>query len=93
MKESKHLLRNLFLLLFLLVPNMIFAQVYNVKGNVKDGHGEPVLGAYILEKGTNNGVASDMDGNFTIQVKKGATLTVSFIGLTTQEVVVNSADQ
>mgnify|MGYP002705409603 FL=1 len=39
-----------------------------VKGQVVDATGEPVIGASILEKGTTNGVISDIDGNFSLNV-------------------------
>ena len=49
----------------------------------------PVIGASVVEKGnTSNGVITDFDGNFTINVKPGATLVISYIGYTTQEIAV-----
>lgn len=51
-----------------------------IKGQVKDASGEPVIGASILEKGTSNGTITDIDGNFSINVKPGATLQISYIG-------------
>ena len=51
----------------------------------------PVIGASVVEKGnTSNGVVTDFDGNFTINVKPGATLVISYIGYTTQEVPVGN---
>lgn len=55
-------------------------QTGQVNGKVVDTSGEPVIGASIQEKGTSNGTISDLDGNFTLTVKSGATLVVSFIG-------------
>ncbi|WP_243462312.1 carboxypeptidase-like regulatory domain-containing protein [Bacteroides stercorirosoris] len=43
-----------------------------ISGLVKDAAGEPIIGATILEKGTSNGVVSDMDGNFTMNVSANA---------------------
>jgi len=57
----------------------------NVSGTVVDNFGEPVIGASILEKGTTNGITTDIDGKFALTVKKGATLVVSFMGYDTQE--------
>jgi TonB-linked SusC/RagA family outer membrane protein len=57
---------------------------------VKDTSGEPIIGASVLEKGTTNGIITDLDGNFSLQAKKGSVLVVSFIGYKTQEVTVNS---
>ena len=49
-----------------------FAQQITVKGLVKDGTGEPVIGANVLVKGTTNGTITDFDGNFSLSdVKKG----------------------
>lgn len=65
----------------------VYAQNITVKGHVKDATGLEVIGANIVEKGnTSNGTITDLDGNFTLSVPKGATLTISFIGYQTQEV-------
>lgn len=45
----------------------------------------PIIGANVLEKGTTNGVITDIDGNFTLNVKPGATLVISYIGYMNQE--------
>ncbi len=59
-------------------------------GNVVDATGEPVIGAVIRVKGTQTAIATDIDGNFSLKgVKKGATLEISSIGMTTQTVVWN----
>ena len=47
--------------------------------------GEPVIGASVLEKGTNNGIVTNIDGKFSLTVNKGAVLVISFIGYKTQE--------
>lgn len=60
------------------------------KGIVKDGAGEPVIGASVVVKGTTNGAITDIDGKFSISgVKKGATIEVSFVGYVTQSIVWN----
>ena len=51
-----------------------------VKGRIVDENGEPVVGANIVEKGTTNGVVSDMDGNYSIEVDEKAELQISYIG-------------
>ena len=57
-----------------------------VKGTVRDAMG-PVIGASVIEKGNEgNGIITDVDGNFTLTVKKGATLVISYIGYKTVEV-------
>ena len=57
-----------------------------VKGVVKDANGEPIIGASVIEKGNaKNGTVTDLDGNYTLKVKRGATLTISYIGFISQE--------
>lgn len=51
-----------------------------VSGVVLDENGQPLPGAGVMERGTTNGVPTDIDGTFTIRVKPGATLVISFIG-------------
>lgn len=59
-----------------------------VTGSVKDGSGEPIIGATIMEKGTSNGGVTDLDGSFSIKVGDHATLVVSYVGYERQEVPV-----
>lgn len=59
-----------------------------VTGSVKDGSGEPIIGATIMEKDTSNGGVTDLDGNFSIKVGDHATLVVSYVGYERQEVPV-----
>ena len=54
-------------------------------GRVADSQG-PLIGATVMEKGTNNGTVTDFNGNFTLNVKSGATLVISYVGYETQEV-------
>ena len=61
-----------------------------VKGTVLDPEKQPVIGAAVLQAGTTNGAATDLDGNYTITVPAGATLEVSAIGYETLRVVANS---
>ncbi len=64
-------------------------QAKKVTGRVSDAEGT-LIGATVLEKGTTNGVVTDFDGNFTIDVKPGATLVISYVGYVTQEVRVGN---
>ena len=65
-------------------------QAQTVKGVVKDATGETVIGATVQEQGVQNGVVTDIDGNFTISLKgKSHKLIVSFVGMKTQTVDVN----
>lgn len=57
-----------------------------VKGVVKDANGEAIIGASVIEKGNaKNGTVTDLDGNYTLKVKRGATLTISYIGYVSKE--------
>ncbi len=62
------------------------AQNLTVNGVVTDSHDESVIGASVFEVGTRNGTVTDIDGKFSLTVSKGATLRISYIGYTTQEV-------
>jgi len=64
-------------------------QQKSVTGRISDSMG-PLIGATILEKGTSNGTVTDMDGRYSLTVKPGATLVVSYIGYVTQEIRVGS---
>ena len=65
-------------------------QALTVNGLVVDSNGEPIIGANVLEKGTTNGSLTDVDGKFTLNVRQGAVLQISFIGYKTQEVKATS---
>lgn len=56
-----------------------------VTGRVIDQTGESVIGATVLEKGTSNGVVTDLDGNFSLKVEPGAALVITYIGYAPQE--------
>jgi TonB-linked SusC/RagA family outer membrane protein len=83
--------RSVFVVLFVLVVTGTFAQTISGKvTSSKDG--ETVLGATVLEKGTTNGVVTDLDGNFSIKVSKlPSVLVVSYVGFNTTEVEVTAA--
>lgn len=57
-----------------------------IKGMVRDVTGEPLIGASVIEKGTNNGVITDVDGNFTLTVPADATLSIAYMGYATREI-------
>lgn len=65
-------------------------QAISVTGTVVDQNGEPLMGVNVIEKGTTNGTMTDMDGRFTLSVPGNATLQISYIGYTTEEIVVNN---
>lgn len=62
-----------------------------ISGSITDDDGMPLPGANIVEKGTSNGVQTDFDGNFTINVSdENAVLVVSFVGFLNQEIEVGN---
>ncbi|WP_370862261.1 SusC/RagA family TonB-linked outer membrane protein [Parabacteroides faecis] len=64
-------------------------QTIDITGVVKDDVGEPVIGANILVKGTNNGVITDMEGRFSLKIPQAnALLVISYIGYISQEIQV-----
>ena len=72
-------------------PQEIQQATKKITGTVVDAQG-PVIGASVVEKGTTNGTVTDFDGNFSLNVKEGATIVISFIGFETQEVKIGSQD-
>ncbi len=83
-----------FLVMFcMLCPAIMFAQGV-VSGTVYDEENEPVIGAAVVEKGNpGNGVVTDIDGNFTLNLKKGKTATVSYVGMKPLDVQVGEGQK
>lgn len=71
------------------VPDAV-QQDNKITGTVLDPTGMPVIGANIMIKGTTNGTITDMDGKFSLDVPKGATLVVTYVGYTNQEISVGN---
>ena len=69
--------------LFLLCSTVMMAQ-NKVSGTVLDANGEPLIGVSVLEAGTNNGAVTDINGKFSLSVKSGARLAISYVGYTAQ---------
>ena len=93
MSFHKHFLRfaKVMLLLLMLSPLHAFGQS-KITGTVVDQtNGEPIIGATVKIKGTSTGVVTDIDGNYSIDVKPGQTLEFSYIGYTTQSLKVTKA--
>ena len=80
----------LFLTLVLL-PGWLMAQTMYVSGTVIDDQtSEPLIGVSVLEEGTTNGIITDIDGNFTMEVQQGATLQLSYVGYVTKNLAAKS---
>ena len=72
--------------LCMLVSLSAYAQDITVNGTVIDDTGEPLIGATVMVDGTKIGAQTDLDGNFTLKVKPGAKLRISYVGYETQTV-------
>lgn len=78
------------LLFAFMFPVLGFSQTIKVRGTVVDATGMSIIGASVLEKGTTNGVITDIDGNFELSVSANGTLQISYVGFQTQEIPVNN---
>lgn len=69
------------------VPGCLWAmqQTAKITGVVSDAEG-PIIGASVVEKGTSNGTITDLDGRFSLDVKPGTILVISYVGYASQEV-------
>ena len=73
-----------------MLHHCVLPKNFSIKGVVTDKNGEPIVGATVLEQQTKNGVATDLDGRFSIRVSnEKAILRISYIGFKPQEVGVN----
>lgn len=85
--KNKSLKRLLLSALFLMlsVPYLLAQGSVKVTGKVVDNQNDPMIGVSIVEKGTTNGVITDLEGNYVLSVAEGATIIYSYIGYITQE--------
>ncbi|MEN8125761.1 MAG: SusC/RagA family TonB-linked outer membrane protein [Bacteroidota bacterium] len=79
------------LVFFISAAQILFAQEGTINGIVTDDTGAGLPGVNVLVKGTNNGTATDFDGNYSITAAQGDVLVLSFIGFATQEVTVSGS--
>jgi hypothetical protein len=96
MKDARFVFKMRSLLIVVLTLMIGFnanAQKKSVTGVVKDATGETVIGASVLEKGTNNGIMTNIDGKFALDVAPNATLVISYVGYKTQEIPVSGQNQ
>lgn len=85
---NKRFLKTGALLLFFGLLGQVALAQKTVSGTVSDKDGMTLPGVTVLEKGTTNGVTTDIDGKYSITVNNDATLTFTFIGFSGQEIVV-----
>ena len=64
-------------------------QTKSISGTIVDSNGIPVIGANVLVKGTTNGTITDFDGKFSLSVKKGAEVVISYVGFKSQTLKAN----
>ncbi|MCL6220847.1 SusC/RagA family TonB-linked outer membrane protein [Zunongwangia pacifica] len=83
-------LGKILMLFLLLAVQTILAQEKEIRGTIIDDQGLPLPGVNVIEEGTRNGVQSDFDGNYKIEVSEGATLSFSYVGFATQNIKVGS---
>ena len=69
---------------------VVAQQKKTITGVVTDDLGEPIIGANVIEKGTTNGIITDINGKFTLDIAPGAVIQFSYIGYNTQEVKVGN---
>jgi TonB-dependent SusC/RagA subfamily outer membrane receptor len=68
-------------------PTIVQQNTTVIKGSVVDANGEPIIGASVVEKGSSsNGTVTDMNGDYTLNVKRGSSVIISYVGFITQEV-------
>ena len=86
MRNFDFMKRSLGMVILFLMMSVQGTWAQTVKGTVSDKAGEPVIGASVRVDGTKTGVVTDLDGNFSVNASKDATLTISYVGYVTQKV-------
>jgi TonB-linked SusC/RagA family outer membrane protein len=82
-----------FLLCFLFIPLLLSAQNITVTGTVKDATGETLIGVNVAEKGTGNGISTNLEGKYTLSVPSNSTLEFTYLGYITQSIAVQGRQQ
>lgn len=76
---------------FILTTLTLASQSIRVEGSVTDKSNQPIIGAAILVKNTDNGTTTDLDGKYFIQANVGDVLVISYVGFASQELTINDA--
>ena len=84
-KKLKNIVRSALLFLFLLVAGAVSAQ-QTITGTVIDGTGEPIIGATVIEQGTQNGTVTDFDGKYSLSVSGKKSVVFSYVGMKSQTI-------
>ncbi|WBL23109.1 SusC/RagA family TonB-linked outer membrane protein [Zunongwangia sp. HRR-M8] len=77
--------KGLWIPFLLMVTVTVFGQQKTIQGTVRDSDSIPLPGVSVIEKGTNNGVITNFDGNYSIEVSEGATILFSYVGYNSKE--------
>src|ERR1700761_4161305 len=77
------------LICLFMFPAIVFAQGNKITGKVVDDANLPLPGVTVMVKGTNYGVVTDVNGNYSINADKGATLSFSFVGYAPKDVLIS----
>ncbi|MCM4155475.1 hypothetical protein DHD80_05620 [Gramella sp. AN32] len=86
--NQQPIMKNLIVIICFLISLSSFAQDRLITGTVVDVNGMPIPGATVAVKGTNRGTMTNFDGNFQIEAEQGEVLSISFIGYSTKELIV-----
>src|SRR5690606_44480 len=90
MKSNFPLLWMVLLSILLISPGAVLAQGQVISGKVTDAVDQsPIVGASVIVKGTQTGTATDLEGNFSLEVSPGSILVISSMGYATREIQVN----
>ena len=92
-RSLKLFLLSCIMLLCGVIASPLYGQSRTVSGVVQDDNGDPLYGAFVVEKGTTNGVSTDIDGKFSIVAPADAVLEFQFIGYLTQEIQLTASEQ
>lgn len=89
LQTIKRIIQLVFFMLAILLSSKTFGQQINLSGKVVDAiNNEPLVGVTVVEKGTTNGITTDIDGEFHLLVEKGAIVSFSFVGMKNKELKV-----
>lgn len=77
-------------IIFFCFTNFLLAQEATISGTVKDTGKIPLPGVGVVVEGTNNGVLTDFDGQFTITAREGSVLVISYLGMASQKIVIGN---
>jgi iron complex outermembrane receptor protein len=86
-------MKNYLYIVFLLISTFSYGQEVTVSGKIFDVNGEALIGATVMETGTDNVTVSDFNGSYELRVAANASLTVSYTGYETKETALNNATQ